>query len=143
MERGRWGHSAEFNRYQTSTPAVVYVPGQKPRVVTGITSHLDIPATVMPLLGVLNPPSDYSAGQNLLDPGYHRDYAVAGDWNRIAYLGENFKIAFPVNTAGAARDEMTDGDDRPLANPTEAMSSIQTVMIVMMKNLTRFKKRPG
>ena len=143
MERGRWGHSAEFNRYQTSTPAVVYVPGQKPRVVTGITSHLDIPATVMPLLGVLNPPSDYSAGQNLLDPGYHRDYAVAGDWNRIAYLGENFKIAFPVNTAGAARDEMTDGDDRPLANPTEAMSSIQTVMIEMMKNLTRFKKRPG
>ena len=38
---------------------------------------------------------------------------------------------------------MTDGDDRPLANPTEAMSSIQTVMIEMMKNLTRFKKRPG
>jgi membrane-anchored protein YejM (alkaline phosphatase superfamily) len=32
MERSRWGHSAEFNRYQTSTPAVIRVPGQAPRV---------------------------------------------------------------------------------------------------------------
>ena len=66
MERGRWGHSAEFNRFQTSTPAVIYVPGQQPRVVSGITSHLDIPATLMPLLGVKNPASDYSLGKNLL-----------------------------------------------------------------------------
>jgi membrane-anchored protein YejM (alkaline phosphatase superfamily) len=28
MERGRWGHSAEFNRFQTGTPAVIYVPGR-------------------------------------------------------------------------------------------------------------------
>jgi membrane-anchored protein YejM (alkaline phosphatase superfamily) len=82
MERGRWGHSAEFNRFQTSTPAVIYVPGQQPRVITGISSHLDIPATLMPLLGVKNPASDYSLGKNLLDPKFHRDYAVAADWNR-------------------------------------------------------------
>lgn len=143
MERGRWGHSAEFNRFQTSTPAVIYVPGQKPRVVTGISSHLDIPATLLPLLGVRNPPSDYSLGQNLLAPDYHRDYAVAGDWNRIAYLGEDFKIAFPVNTAGAVRNEVTDGNDRPLNNPAEAKSAIRPVMVEMMKNLTRFNKRPG
>lgn len=143
MERGRWGHSAEFNRFQTSTPAVVYIPGQKARVVTGITSHLDIPATLLPLLGVRNPPSDYSLGQNLLSPDYHRDYAVAGDWNRIAYLGEDFKLAFPVNTAGAVRNEATDGDDRPLKDPSRAKSTIRPVMVEMMKNLTRFTKRPG
>jgi membrane-anchored protein YejM (alkaline phosphatase superfamily) len=27
MERSRWGHSAEFNRFQTGTPAVIRVPG--------------------------------------------------------------------------------------------------------------------
>ena len=142
MERGRWGHSAEFNRFQTSTPAVIYVPGQQPRVVTGITSHLDIPATLMPLLGVRNPASDYSLGQNLLDPAYHRDYAVAGDWNRVAYLGEDFKVAFPVNTAGAVKSEATDGDDRPLPDHTDAKVAIRPVMVEMMKNLTRFTKRP-
>ena len=142
MERGRWGHSAEFNRFQTSTPAVIYVPGQKPRVVTDITSHLDIPATLLTQLGVRNPPSDYSLGQNLLAPDYHRDYAVAGDWNRIAYLADNLKIAFPINTAGSVRNEMTDGDDRPLSNPAEAKSSIRPVMVEMLKNLARFNQRP-
>lgn len=142
MERGRWGHSAEFNRFQTSTPAVIYVPGQQPRVVTGITSHLDLPATLMPLLGVKNPASDYSLGKNLLDSDYHRDYAVAGDWNRVAYLGENFKVAFPVNAAGAVKSEATDGDDNPLQDHGDAKVAIRPVMVEMMKNLTRFTRRP-
>ncbi len=143
MERSRWGHSAEFNRFQTSTPAVIHVPGQAPRVVKGITSHLDIPATLLPLLGVRNPATDYSLGQNLLDPAYHRDYAVAGDWNRIAYLGDDFKIAFPVNAAGAVKNEVTDGDDRAFADAAKVKVAIRPVMVEMMKNLTRFTKRHG
>jgi hypothetical protein len=141
MERSRWGHSAEFNRYQTGTPAVVWVPGNKPRVIAGITSHLDIPATLMPLLGVRNPPSDYSQGMNLLDPGYHREYAVAADWNRLAYLGEKFKVAFPINaTGGAIRDEVTDGNDYAIDEPAQAKREIRPAIVEMMENLTRFSR---
>lgn len=141
MERSRWGHSAEFNRYQTGTPAVVWVPGNKPRVIAGITSHLDIPATLMPLLGVRNPPSDYSQGMNLLDPGYHREYAVAADWNRLAYLGEKFKVAFPINaTGGAIRDEVTDGNDYAIDDPAQAKREIRPAIVEMMENLTRFSR---
>jgi membrane-anchored protein YejM (alkaline phosphatase superfamily) len=141
MERSRWGHSAEFNRFQTSTPAVIRVPGVKPRVVSGITSHLDIPATLMPLLGVRNPPSDYSQGMNLLDPAYHRDYAVAADWNRLAYLGEKVKVAFPINaTGGAKRDEVTDGNDHAIADPAQAKQKISPAIAEMMQNLTRFSR---
>jgi membrane-anchored protein YejM (alkaline phosphatase superfamily) len=144
MEISRWGHSAEFNRFQTSTPAVIWVPGSKPRVVQGITSHLDIPATLMPLLGVRNPPSDYSQGMNLLDPAYRRDYAVAADWNRLAYLGENFKVAFPINaTGGAKRDEVTDGNDNAVADPTKVKQTISPAIAEMMKNLTRFSRPKG
>ena len=143
MERGRWGHSAEFNRYQTGTPAVIRVPGQAPRVVTGITSHLDIPATLMPLLGVKNPPSDYSHGYDLLAPDYHRDYAVAADWNRIAYLGGDFKVSFPVNALGAIRNEVTDGDDRPLADASSVIKAIRTAMLEIMGNLSRFSRAPS
>lgn len=143
MERGRWGHSAQFNRFQTGTPAVIRVPGQAPRVVAGITSHLDIPATLMPLLGVKNPPSDYSHGYDLLAPGYHRDYAVAADWNRIAYLGNDFKVSFPVNALGAIRNEVTDGDDRPLADPSGVIRAIRTAMLEIMDNLTRFSRTPS
>ena len=144
MEISRWGHSAEFNRFQTSTPAVIWVPGSKPRVVSGITSHLDIPATLMPLLGVRNPPSDYSQGMNLMDPGYRRDYAVAADWNRLAYLGETVKVAFPINAQGGAkRDEVTDGNDQAIADPAQAKQKISPAIAEMMQNLTRFSRPKG
>lgn len=143
MERGRWGHSAEFNRFQTGTPAVIRVPGQAPRVVTGITSHLDIPATLMPLLGVKNPSSDYSHGYDLLARDYHRDYAVAADWNRIAYIGSDFKVSFPVNALGAIRNEVTDGDDRPLADSSGVIKAIRTAMLEIMGNLSRFSRAPS
>lgn len=143
MERSRWGHSAEFNRFQTSTPGVVHIPGAAPRVVRGITSHLDIPATLLPLLGVKNPPSDYSQGFNLLDPGYRRDYAVAGDWNRIAYLGNDVKVSFPVNATGAVKNEVTDGDDWPLDDAASAKAAIGPAMVEMMTGLSRFTSRPA
>jgi membrane-anchored protein YejM (alkaline phosphatase superfamily) len=140
MERSRWGHSAEFNRYQTSTPGVIYVPGQAPRVMTGISSHLDIPATLLPLLGVMNPPQDYSLGGNLLDPKFHRPYAVAADWNRIAYLGEHYKITIPFNATGSLRNEVTDGDDNPVADISAAKQAISQERAEIMTNLARFSK---
>jgi len=137
---GRWGHSAEFNRMQTSTPAVIWVPGETPRVVRGISSHLDIVPTLMPLLGVRNPPSDYSQGSNLLAADFHRDYAVAADWNRVAYIGERYKIAFPINAIGAVRSEVLDVEDKPVDDREQARTEIRQAMLEIMNNLTRFSR---
>ncbi|MDT3669694.1 MAG: sulfatase-like hydrolase/transferase [Aromatoleum sp.] len=141
MERSRWGHGAQFNRFQTGTPAVVRVPGRKPAVITGITSHLDIPATLMPLLGVRNPAADYSLGQDLFDPAFNRRYAVVADWNRIGYIGEDFKVTFPINALGAGRNEATDGEDHPLDDPAVAIGKIRSSMVEIMGNLARFSGR--
>jgi len=139
MEISRWGHSAEFNRFQTSTPAVLWVPGQSPRIEKGMTSHLDIPATLLSLLGVRNSPADYSMGKNLLARDFQRNHAVAADWNRIAYIGSDFKVAFPINATGAAsRDEVTDGEDRPVSDRAAAKNAIRPAMLEIMGNLTRF-----
>ena len=141
MERSRWGHSAEFNRFQTSTPAVLHVPGDSPRVVRSLSSHLDLPATLMPLFGVTNPASDYSLGHDLRAPDFKRDYAVAGDWNRLAYIGDELRIAFPVNATGAARNEAFDGDDRPLDDVNAAKARIQPALLEIMQHLGRFLER--
>lgn len=143
MERGRWGHAADFNRFQTSTVAVLWVPGQNARRISGISSHLDLPATLMPLLGVQNPPADFSLGQNLLAADFHRDYAVAAGWNSIAYLGEKFKISFPVNASGVVRVQVLDDDDRPVSDRDQAKSEIRPAMVEMMNNLTRFSRPKG
>lgn len=141
MERSsRWGHAAEFNRYQTSTPAVLWIPGEPARVVRGMTSHLDIPPTLMARLGVRNPPADYAQGQDLLAPDFHRSYAVAADWHRIAYIGEKYRIAFPVNAAGVVRQEVLDSDDRPVEDGEAAKNQIRPEMVEMMNNLTRFSR---
>lgn len=143
MERDRWGHAADFNRFQTSTAAVLWVPGQNARRISGISSHLDLPSTLMPLLGVQNPPADYSLGQDLLAADFHRDYAVAAGWNRIAYIGEKFKISFPVNASGVVRDQVLDDDDRPVSDRDHAKSEIRPAMVEMMNNLTRFSRPKG
>lgn len=141
MERSRWGHSAEFNRFQTGTPAVIRVPGVAPRVVKGITSHLDIPATLLPLLGVRNPAAELTQGFDLLDPAYRRAYAVAADWNRVAYIGEDYKLSFPVNATGAVKSEATDGDDWPLADAASAKAAVGPAMREMLAGLSRFTAR--
>lgn len=65
MERGHWGHNSAFNDDQLRVPLVLWVPGLPPREVTRLTSHVDLPATLLPLLGVENPPSAYSLGTSL------------------------------------------------------------------------------
>jgi hypothetical protein len=69
---------------------------------------------------------------------------VAADWNRLAYLGEQVKVAFPINATGSAkRDEITDGNDRAIADPLQAKRDIAPAMAEMMQNLTRFSRPKG
>lgn len=144
MERSRWGHNTEFNRYQTGTVAVLSIPGQAPRAVRGITSHIDLPATLLPLLGVRNPPRDYSLGQDLLAADYHRDYAVSADTTRIAYLGEGFKVSFPLRGADRHHGPVSDGDDRPLdVEQQEAIRGpLRAARLELLQDLGRFSALP-
>ncbi len=144
MERSRWGHNTEFNRYQTGTVAVLSIPGQAPRAVRSITSHIDLPATLLPLLGVRNPPRDYSLGQDLLAADYHRDYAVSADTTRIAYLGEGFKVSFPLRGADRHHGPVSDGDDRPLdVEQQEAIRGpLRAARLELLQDLGRFSALP-
>lgn len=63
---------------------------------------------------------------------------MAGDWNRIAYLGNGLKISFPVNATGAVKNEITHGDDCPLDEGSDAKSAIGPVIVEMMRGLSRF-----
>jgi membrane-anchored protein YejM (alkaline phosphatase superfamily) len=144
MERSsRWGHAAEFNRLQTGTPAVLWVPGEAPRVVRGITSHLDIAPTLMSRLGVRNPPAITRRGRTCWRPISTATYAVAADWHRVAYLGEKYRVAFPVNATGVVRTEVLDDDDRPVADRERVKREIRPEMVEIMNNLTRFSRPRG
>ena len=102
MEKGRWGHNSDFANEQVQPPLVLWIPGRAPAVDDRLSAHMDLPATLLPLLGVQNPASDHSLGFNLLEPPA-RLYAVVSDWDRVAYVDENIKIIVPMSSKGFFR----------------------------------------
>ncbi len=57
----------DLNEEETHVPLLLRIPGRAPGTVTRVTSHVDLVPTFLSLLGVENPPSDFSTGVSLLD----------------------------------------------------------------------------
>jgi hypothetical protein len=114
MEKGRWGHNSEFHEEQIRVPFVLWMPGAPAGRYAHMTSHIDFAPTVLPRLGVQNPPPDYSLGRNLFDPAA-RPYAVSSDWSSLAVLDEELKARMPISNSGVLRNEVTTREDGPTA----------------------------
>lgn len=64
-----WGHNSNFTDVQMHIPLVIKWPDAQPRVIKTRTSAYDLTATLMPrVFGVTNPVSDFSIGQDLVNP---------------------------------------------------------------------------
>jgi len=135
MEKGRWGHNSTFSDEQTLTAMVLWTPGQTPRQVNSITSHLDIPATLLNQLGVTNPPQDYSQGIDLLG-SKERTFAVISGWDTIAYVDNEYKAIFPMNVFG--EQIVTTKSDVIITNDADFYQTHQPNLIQIMKDMSRF-----
>jgi membrane-anchored protein YejM (alkaline phosphatase superfamily) len=139
MEKGRWGHASAFTEEQTRVPLLLHVPGEAPRDIDRMTSHLDLPATVLGLLGVSNPPSDYSFGFDLLH-GPERHSTVVSAWDELAFIDADHKMVLPLGHFDLRRKRrVTARDDSPLPPAAEELAtSDRTRVIDLMRQLTRF-----
>lgn len=95
MEKGHWGHghNAVFPEEQIHVPLVMAIPGETAREINYLTSHLDIPATILPLIGVTSKPETYSFGHSLLNN--QRTSLVVGNYNYLSYMDAAYKLTFP------------------------------------------------
>lgn len=141
MEHGYWGHNSTFVDQQIHTPLVIYIPNTPAKVVKHMTSHMDIIPTLMPLLGVKNPASDYALGNNLLSNTF-RTYTYSSDWSRITYIDNNVKETFDLS--GYSTLEPSTHNDKPL-NQTQAnalnqqrLSIIHNIMADLSKFLSAY-----
>jgi len=139
LEKGRWGHNSAFDEEQIRVPLLLYVPGRPPAVVERMTSHLDVPATLLGLLGVQNPPRDYSLGQSLLDGAPH-DYVLVSDWSRVAYVDADGKATFPMEPQSWFRQEVTDRRDAPLPDPDDWLRARGPTFARVLSDLARFTR---
>lgn len=142
MEHGFWGHNSTFVDQQTRTPLVIYVPQMKPMVYEDMTSHMDIIPTIMPLLGVSNPSSDYATGYNLLR-GEKRSYTYISDWDKITYVDDQVKITYPLKQNGVVGVKVRKKDDSAVSNQiaSEMQQTKQAAVTQMIMDLSKFFKR--
>lgn len=115
MEKGYWGHGSGYAEEEELVPLVLWIPGQAHADITRMTNHNDLPATILPLLGVRNDPADYSLGFDLLGP-VQREYCVISDWNNMAYVDETHKAIFRLHSI--ARPRLTTRDDADVNDST-------------------------
>jgi len=140
MEKGRWGHNSAFSEEQTRVPMVLWVPGQPAGRVSRMTSHLDIPATLLPLLGVTNPPEDYSLGFNLLGTK-EREYTMIADWSTLTYVDPQCKVTFPLTAASwVLGQRVTTKDDAPIAKEIAFSQANRHRFINIMSQLKKFSR---
>lgn len=140
LENGRWGHNSMFHNQQVHTPLVVWVPGMNPAVYEHATSHIDWVPTLLPLMGVKNPASDYAQGKSLFD-ATARDYRVASDWSSIAVIDDTYKIRLPLTSSGALRSEVSDVTDKPIEDSRDVIAQSQKKLIDVMKSLSTFRQK--
>ena len=95
---GYWGHCGNFTEYETRVPFMMYVPGQKPRQVTGRTTHIDVPTTlVQSVLGCEGDARDYSNGRNLFGPLADERPLVIGSYvNHALVMGDDVYAVYPM-----------------------------------------------
>ncbi|MCB1664817.1 MAG: sulfatase-like hydrolase/transferase [Pseudomonadales bacterium] len=136
MEKGRWGHNSTFSQEQIRVPMLVHIPGRAPGVTNVMTSHLDMPATILAALGTDIDPAIYSYGHDLFAPDYARDYTVISDWHGNTLVTPDLKMVFSKKSA-AYDDTVTTLNDAPL-DLSQTTSDYRTPLGRFTREVSRF-----
>lgn len=136
MENGRWGHNSTFSQEQIRVPLLVHVPGDSAGSHKTMSSHLDLPATVLAALGDRTDPATYSYGSDLLAPDYSRDYAVISDWHGNTLVTPEVKMVF--SKKGAVYDDVTTNIDDDPVDLSKVGSGYKDSLGLFARELSRF-----
>jgi len=139
-EHGHWGHASAFTNEQLQVPMVLYVPenSQQPQVVSRITSHLDVPATILELIGDPFKKELHTIGQSLLDDT-SREYIIADGLANRVLIDEQYKIDY-TPFEGIAYYKVTDDKDQEVEDKDKIIAEYTPKILKMFSDLGRFIK---
>ncbi|MCZ6597435.1 MAG: sulfatase-like hydrolase/transferase [Planctomycetota bacterium] len=93
-----FGHTSAFTPEQVLVPLILRGPGVEPGVERGPTSHLDLPATILELLGAdPRQRGDWTLGENLFEPQPDRRRVISG-WNELGMWTPDVIIRLPLSS---------------------------------------------
>ncbi len=135
LEKGRWGHNSTFSQEQIRVPLIIHHPAKKIGPIESMTSHLDLPATVLAALGIHDDSKQYSFGHDLYADEGPRESLVVSDWNGSALITPEAKYNLSVKASSQANRLMT-LDDQALVG--EVSSSTAQLFSEYIKSTGEF-----
>lgn len=143
MENGHWGHGHNevFPEQQIRVPLVLWIPGQPAQQIDYPTSHNQIPATILPLLGVTSPAHDYCSEEGLFKGS--RPYRVVGSYDYLGVVDANNKLSFPFTTADYFHYIFSDSKDHmlPVSQQQSVLAEKQPQVGEVVAECSRFTRK--
>jgi hypothetical protein len=136
-EHGFFGHGSAFTPEQTHVPLVMHVPGLPFGEHDHLTQHQDLPATMLALLGIDDPPDRYSLGRNML-LGRGRPYAVVCGFRECALQDSDGWVVFGVEGKTSLSLEVRDRDYVELENSGPAVNRRLDRLVAVMGEMRFF-----
>jgi len=139
-EHGHWGHNTAYTDYQVRVPLVLWVPGaDMPRRIAGRTSHLDVPGTILKILGDENDPDLYTLGDDLFDPPAERALVLAG-WDDCCLVTPEVRLRFSVEAYNLLESDAVDNLYRPLEDRDLIRREKDRYLLNALERMGRFLK---
>lgn len=138
-ELGLFGHDSAFDRYQTKTLFIANIPGETPRHIQRMTSHEDVPSTILTYMGAQNPLADYTQGLPLTTNAT-RPFVLIASWGTAAIVNTNSIIQFGLEAYNGATTVM-DTNDIPLPNQRQTLTAQRAELLAGLEAMRQFMKR--
>lgn len=139
-ENGYYGHNSAYTDYQTKVPLVLWVPEMEgPRLITKLTSHLDLPVTILAALGDTNDPRLYSLGYDILGPG-GAEYLVLAGWDDCCLFTPELRMRFSTESYNLFGSEVIDREGRPVEDRDLIRAEKEKYLFPALQGMSRFLK---
>jgi membrane-anchored protein YejM (alkaline phosphatase superfamily) len=140
FEHGNFGHNSSFCDEQVQSFMIMRVPGKGKGDIGYMTSHMDIPATLMQMMGVQNDPRDFSMGGDIFDRNFKRDFSIVGNWNWFSFIFEKHKLVFSMHADPMFGTRVYDARSYEQLESSLVDNYTDSILRVMNEN-TRFYKK--
>jgi membrane-anchored protein YejM (alkaline phosphatase superfamily) len=137
-ENGHWGHTSNFTSEQVHVPFLMRGPGIEPGLETRPTAHVDVPGTLLCLLGA-DPQAmpKWTLGQDLRAPPEQRRRVMAS-WNVLGLWTPSGILRIPMDRAPGFEQAAYDDDWRLVADQAAAFEREQPALDELVLECWRF-----
>jgi uncharacterized protein len=137
-ECGLFGHDSSFSPWQTKTLMVAHIPGETPRKISRLTSHLDVPPTILTYMGAENPLSDYTQGISLTAT-QEQPFVYVASWDTAAIIDHRTTTTFGL-AAYKAETAVFDQNYALLPRQREALAAKTDQLLDALNGMRTFTK---